>query len=118
MGNGRRFSPMITGLEGPAIAHNRCSARDRAVSRADDAHRTAPLPRIRMRSKWRAHDSDCVTAVARSNGGVFQAADFDGFVDSWPETLVPSASNRSTPEWTPVDSVDPPPRAIRLATSR
>ena len=28
------------------------------------------------------------------------------FVDSWPETLVPSASNRSTPEWTLVDSVD------------
>src|SRR6185312_6901652 len=27
-----------------------------------------------------------------------------GFVDSWPETLVPSASNRSTPEWTLVDS--------------
>src|SRR5689334_23510993 len=26
------------------------------------------------------------------------------FVDSWPETLVPSASNRSTPEWTLVDS--------------
>src|SRR6185312_14764267 len=29
-----------------------------------------------------------------------------GFVDSWPETLVPSASNRSTPEWTLVDSMD------------
>src|SRR3954470_20357019 len=27
-----------------------------------------------------------------------------GFVDSGPETLVPSASNRSTPEWTRVDS--------------
>src|SRR3954470_17799062 len=27
-----------------------------------------------------------------------------GFVDSGPKTLVPSASNRSTPEWTRVDS--------------
>ena len=27
-----------------------------------------------------------------------------GFVDSRPETLVPSASKRSTVEWTPVDS--------------
>src|SRR3954464_13727173 len=27
-----------------------------------------------------------------------------GFVDSEPKTLVPSASNRSTPEWTRVDS--------------
>ena len=27
-----------------------------------------------------------------------------GFVDSWPKTLVPSVSNRSTAEWTLVDS--------------
>src|ERR1700761_2580689 len=30
--------------------------------------------------------------------------DIGGFVDSWPKTLVPSASNRSTPQWTLVDS--------------
>ena len=34
----------------------------------------------------------------------FPEGDVAGFVDSWPEILVPSASNRSTPEWTPVDS--------------
>src|SRR4051794_17629465 len=33
-----------------------------------------------------------------------------GFVDSGPKTLVPSASNRSTPEWTLVDSCGLPPR--------
>src|SRR5689334_5120591 len=34
----------------------------------------------------------------------FQGDGVAGFVDSWPETLVPSASNRSTPVWTLVDS--------------
>ena len=46
-----------------------------------------------------------------------------GFVDSGPKTLVPSASNRSTPEWTRVDSSGLPPapgrgdpvRGLRLA---
>ena len=37
----------------------------------------------------------------------FQGGGIGGFVDSWPETLVPSASNLSTPEWSLVDSVDP-----------
>ena len=37
---------------------------------------------------------------------VFNERKIGGFVDSWPKTLVPSASNRSTPEWTLVDSVD------------
>src|SRR5512142_2645060 len=37
-----------------------------------------------------------------------------GFVDSWPKTLVPSASNRSTPEWTLVDSGGPLRRLLRL----
>src|SRR6185503_18591177 len=40
----------------------------------------------------------------------FQGGRVAGVVDSWPETLVPSASNRSTPEWTLVDS---PPRATK-----
>src|SRR3954469_20862934 len=45
--------------------------------------------------------------VARSNEGCFSGGwGISGFVDSWPKTLVPSASNRSTPEWTLVDSVD------------
>src|SRR6185437_2066750 len=34
----------------------------------------------------------------------FQGGGVGGFVDSWPETLVSSASNRSTLEWTLVDS--------------
>jgi hypothetical protein len=34
----------------------------------------------------------------------FQGGRVAEFVDSCPETLVPSASNRSTPEWTLVDS--------------
>src|SRR5580698_3268446 len=37
-------------------------------------------------------------------GVFFMGQDIGGLVDSWPETLVPSASNRSTPEWTLVDS--------------
>src|ERR1700748_1371732 len=42
----------------------------------------------------------------RSIGVFFMGQDVGGFVDSWPKTLVPSASNRSAPEWTLVDSVD------------
>src|SRR3954452_20295152 len=38
-----------------------------------------------------------------------------GFVDSGPKTLVPSASNRSTPEWTRVDSSGLPRTAIHGA---
>src|SRR5579883_1166957 len=52
-----------------------------------------------------AHNSDCATGVARSDEGVFFSWDrMGGFVDSGPKTLVASASNRSTPEWTLVDS--------------
>src|SRR6476469_9656278 len=53
------------------------------------------------------------TGVARSDEGIFSWDRIGGFVDSWPKTLVPSASNRSTPEWTPVDSSGLPPRAKR-----
>src|SRR3569833_2820645 len=35
---------------------------------------------------------------------LFRERGIAGFVDSWPQTLVPSASNRSTLEWTLVDS--------------
>src|SRR6185437_11800620 len=61
----------------------------------DDAHRTAPL-------QWR-----CPMKV------FFQGGRGAGFVDSWPEILVPSASNRSTSEWTLVDSLAALP--VRLA---
>src|SRR6185312_7545283 len=37
---------------------------------------------------------------------VFRGRGVAEFVDSWPKTLVPSASNRSTSVWTLVDSVD------------
>src|ERR1700759_1135481 len=35
----------------------------------------------------------------------FQGAVVAGIVESWPKTLVPSASSLSTPEWSLVDSV-------------
>jgi hypothetical protein len=48
----------------------------------------------------------------------FQGGGVGGFVDSWPKALVPSASNRSTPEWTFVDSAKDdslgPPKRILL----
>src|SRR5436190_10047423 len=40
----------------------------------------------------------------RSDEGVFQRGGGGGFVDYRAKTLVPSASKRSTPEWTLVDS--------------
>src|SRR4051812_13265802 len=43
-------------------------------------------------------------------GVFFRGRGVAGFVDSEPKTLVPSASNRSTPEWTRVDSRGLPPR--------
>jgi hypothetical protein len=52
-----------------------------------------------------------LSGLQRDRKGVFFGAPgVAGFVDSGPETLVPSASNRSTVEWTPVDSVDSPRR--------
>src|SRR5579883_2946662 len=77
-----------------------------------------PLPLIGVRRvivQSRAHDDDrTAPALAPGDGiGVFFSWDrIGGFVDSGPKTLVPSASNRSTPEWTLVDSVDCHPRAI------
>ena len=54
-----------------------------------------------LKSRWHRHFSS-----QPLNKVFFQGAGVGGFVDSWPETLVPSASNRSTAEWTLVDSVD------------
>jgi hypothetical protein len=67
--------------------------------RAHDDDRAAPAvahgPEIPMASAWQPPTPE---------QGVFSGWDVGGLVDSWPETLVPSASNRSTPEWTLVDS--------------
>src|ERR1700748_541764 len=83
-----------------------------------------PLPLIGVRRvvmQCRAHDDDrAAPAVAPAAAlgpeipmasafqpstleqGVFSGGrDVGGFVDSWSESLVPSASTRSTPEWTP-----------------
>src|SRR5690242_136208 len=51
-----------------------------------------------------AHDSRAPREWRGPMKVFFQGGGVGGFVDSWPETLVPSASNRSTPEWTLVDS--------------
>src|SRR6476659_2005011 len=59
------------------------------------------LSLLDLKSQWHRHFSP-----QPLNKVFFQGWDVGGLVDSWPETLVPSASNRSTPEWTPVDSVD------------
>jgi len=53
-----------------------------------------------LKSRWHRHFS-----LRPLDEVFFQGGRDVGFVDSWPETLVPSASNRSTPEWTLVDSV-------------
>ena len=67
----------------------------------DDDSRAAPVvalgPGIAMASAFQAPPPE---------QGVFSGWDVGGLVDSWPKTLVPSASNRSTPEWTLVDSVE------------
>jgi len=59
------------------------------------------LSLVGLKSRWHRHFS-----ARPPNEVFFQGGGVSGFVDSWPETLVPSASNRSTPEWTLVDSVD------------
>src|SRR6185437_3022982 len=53
-----------------------------------------------------AHDSRVPLEWRGPMKVFFQRGRVAEFVDSWPETLVPSASNRSTPEWTLVDSMD------------
>src|SRR6476661_6907921 len=57
------------------------------------------LSLLDLKSRWHWHFSP-----QPLNKVFFQGWDVGGLVDSWPETLVPSASNRSTPEWTLVDS--------------
>jgi hypothetical protein len=52
-----------------------------------------------LKSRWHRYFSP-----GPLNEVFFQEDGIGGFVDSWPETLVPSASNRSTPVWTRVDS--------------
>ena len=83
-----------------------------------------PLPVIGVRRvimQCRAHDDDHAAPAVAPGPEIpmssafqtptpercfFRGWDIGGFVDSWPETLVSSASNRSTAEWTLVDSVD------------
>src|SRR5690242_3312084 len=57
------------------------------------------LSLLDLKSRWHRH-----FRPRPPNKVFFQGRDVGGLVDSWPETLVPSASNRSTPEWTLVDS--------------
>src|SRR5215475_4241055 len=67
------------------------------------------LSLLGLKSRWHRHFSPRPLDRVVFSGG----RGVGGFVDSWLETLVPSASNRSTPEWTLVDSCGLPPRAIR-----
>src|SRR6185312_3369290 len=60
------------------------------------------LSLLRLKSRWHRHFG----RPRALNRVFFAGAGVGGFVDSWPKTLVPSASKRSTPVWTPVDSVD------------
>src|SRR5512146_2838787 len=75
---------------------------------ANSGSSSQPLPVIGVRRaivQGRAHDDDHAAPTVAPGPGVFSLGQrIGGFVDSWPKTLVPSASNRSTPEWTPVDS--------------
>src|SRR5215467_2417653 len=81
-----------------------------------------PLPVMGVRRvimQCRAHDDDRAAPAVAPGAELpmplafrpappdkvfFQGGGVAGFVDSWPKTLVPSASNRSTPQWTLVDS--------------
>src|SRR5215475_9632716 len=58
------------------------------------------LSLLGLKSRWHRHFSPRPLDRVVFSGG----RGVGGFVDSWPKTLVPSASNRSTPEWTRVDS--------------
>src|SRR3569833_2805973 len=53
-----------------------------------------------------AHDSRAPLEWRGPMKGFFQEGGISGLADSRPEILVPSAYNRSTSEWTLVDSVD------------
>ena len=114
----------------PAPAASSLWAMDRCLEARKQRLFPRPLPIIGVRRvvmQCRAHDDDdrAAPAVAPAAAfgpeipmasafqpptpeqGVFsRGRDVGGLVDSWSESLVPSASNRSTPEWTPVDSVD------------
>src|SRR3954469_15540571 len=59
------------------------------------------LSLLALKSRWHRHFSPRPPNPMFFRRGGRGVA---GFVDSGPETLVPSASNRSTPEWTRVDS--------------
>src|SRR4051812_26619665 len=75
------------------------------------------LPLLGLKSRWHRHFSPRPLNRCFFRGGWGVA----GFVDSGPKTLVPSASNRTTPEWTLVDSCGLPPRRFdeeRLRASR
>src|SRR6185437_1018479 len=62
----------------------------------------SPLLSLRgLKPRWHRH-----FRPRPLNEVFFQGGRVAGFVDSWPESLVPSASNRSTLEWTLVDSLD------------
>jgi hypothetical protein len=68
-----------------------------------------PLPIIGVRRalmQGGAHDDAPCDDHSRTAGRVFfrPPGGVAGFVDSGPKTPMPSASNRSTPEWTLVDS--------------
>ena len=52
------------------------------------------LSLLGLKSRWHRHFSP-----RPFNKVFFQGAGIGELVNSWPETLVPSASNRSTPEW-------------------
>ena len=100
MGNGRRFEARKQRLfprPSPGIGVRRMIMQ----CRAHDDDRAAPAvtvgPEIPMASAFQP---------SAPEQGVFSRRDVGGLVDSWLETLVPSASNRSTSEWTLVDSVD------------
>src|SRR5215469_11746803 len=57
------------------------------------------LSLVGLKSRWQRHFSPRPPSKV-----FFQGGGVAGFVDSWPKTLVPSASSLSTPEWTLVDS--------------
>ena len=79
-----------------AIAHIRCSARAHAVWRC-------MITFVSPHSPWPER-----SRVARSNQLFFEGGRVGRFVDSRPPMPMPSASNRSTPEWTPMDSEPSP----------
>src|SRR6476620_4697567 len=83
-------------------------AMDRASRRAKRGFFRGPLAGIGVREEPAYGDVMSLSGLQqRHHKGVFSGGpEIGGFVDSGAETLVPSASGRSTAEWTPVDSVD------------